>query len=480
MQFQIPSLTAFFLFSRSFSSEVTPTHVVQFVAIKAPPQQRERDILIANMKQFFQVLMALAVFSGYPTSSFYVVGFSPSMRVHSCAMLHSRHNHLRYRTRDEVIDKFVAVGSKKTPTSKQAEPSNAVHLPTIRSIAMSQALALFAVTTATAITFTASGHPADLSSIHWNGSNEFYFLWDFHFTTTRVIEGVIATVPLVYLGTHIERSDHRDECHCNFSTMNMVMTLFGRRAHDHKNNTVSHTPQTPMIHALFFSVALAMVTGVSEEIVFRGIFPSVIFNFSQSIFITLVGQAVLFALGHLSPRSSFGENKVVTGLQATNGLWYGLVYLATGGDILPCIIAHALHDVHVFVETWMKINDQIDYTEFSVLQKLSLDDEVEIRRIKEEAGPSLSTETLAHARRFFYAFDYEHRGSLSESDVKRAVSYAFLQDKVQPDEDRVSDLFETMLQQRDGKFIKKDSQNRLRLSEFFRLLFLLKARAQSA
>jgi hypothetical protein len=114
-----------------------------------------------------------------------------------------------------------------------------------------------------------------------------------------------------------------------------------------------------------------------------------------------------------------------------------------------------------------------------VLQKLPLDDEVEIRRIKEEAGPSLSTETLAHARRFFYAFDYEHRCSLSESDVKRAVSYAFLQDKVQPDEDRVSDLFETMLQQRDGKFIKKDSQNRLRLSEFFRLLFLLKARAQS-
>ena len=438
--------------------------------------------MLMRMKQFFQVLMMLAVFSGFRTSSFHVVSLSPSMsmRVDSSALLHSRRNPLRYRTSDEETEKILAIMTKKSPTSKEVKPSTAAHLPTIVSIVASQALALSAVLVGTAIALAVFGHSADLSSIHWNGSNEFYSLWDFHFTTTRVMEGVIATVPLVYLGTHFERSDHRDVCHCNFSTMNMVMTLFGRRAHEHKDDTACHTPETPMIHALGFSVALAMITGVSEEIVFRGIFPSVLFNLSDSIPATLVGQAVLFALGHLSPRSSFGENKVVTGLQATNGLWYGLVYLATGGDILPCIIAHALHDVHVFVETWMKINDQVDYTEFSVRQKLPSDDEVQIQRIKEEAGPNLSTETLAHARRFFYAFDYDHRGSLSESDVKRAISYAFLQDKVQPDDDRVSELFARMLQQRDGKFIKKDSQNRLSLSEFFRLLFLLKARSLPA
>lgn len=234
-----------------------------------------------------------------------------------------------------------------------------------------------------------------------------------------------------------------------------------------------------MMHALVLSTALAMVTGVSEEIVFRGIFPSVIFNFAQSVPITLFVQAFLFGSGHLSPQSfSSGENKVVVGLQTTNGLWYGLVYLATGGDILPCIVAHALYDIHAFVETWVRINDQIDYTESSVLQMLHPDDVVEIRKIKREAGPSLSTETLAHARRFFYAFDYEHRGSLSESDVKRAVSFAFLQGKVQPDEDRVADLFKRMLQERDGESVEKSLQDRLGLSEFLKLLFLLKARAQ--
>jgi membrane protease YdiL (CAAX protease family)/Ca2+-binding EF-hand superfamily protein len=344
---------------------------------------------------------------------------------------------------------------------------------------MSQALTLFGVTAATAMTLAASGHPFDLSSIHWNGSAEFYSLWDLHLTTTRVIEGVIATVPLVYLGAQIEGSDHRDVSHCNFSTMNMVMTLFGRREHEHKDGAASQTPETPMMHALVLSTALALVTGVSEEIVFRGILPSVIFNFAQSVPVTLFGQAFLFGSCHLSQQSpSSGENKVVVGIQTTNGLWYGLVYLATGGDILPCIIAHALYDIHLFVETWMKINDQIDYTESSVLQMLNLDDEIEIRRIKREAGPALSTETLAHARRFFYAFDYEHRGSLSESDVKRAVSYAFLQGKVQPDEDRVADLFKRMLQERDGEFVEKSLRDRLRLSEFLKLLFLLKAGAQ--
>jgi membrane protease YdiL (CAAX protease family) len=467
-----------FLFSlHSFERGDTNLHShFAIAATNTTSPEKDRKTLLKNMKRVLQVLMALAVFS--PISSFHV-GSSPFMRVDSSAALHSRNNPLRYRNRDEGADAFVTSGSKKTPTSKQVERSTGAHLTTIHSIATSQALALFGVTAATAIALAASGHPVDLSSIHWNGSTEFYSLWDFHLTTTRAIEGLIATVPLVYLGTLVERSDHRDVSHCTFSTMNMVMTLFGRRKHEHKDGAAPQTPETPMMHALVLSTALAMVTGVSEEIVFRGILPSVIINFAQSVPITLFGQAFLFGFGHLSPQSSSsGENKVVVGLQTTNGLWYGLVYLATGGDILPCIIAHALYDIHVFVETWMKINDQIDYTESSVLQMLHPDDEVEIRRIKQEAGPSLSTETLAHARRFFYAFDYEHRGSLSESDVKRAVSYAFLQGKVQPDEDRVADLFKRMLQERDGEFVDTSLQDRLRLSEFFKLLFLLKARAQ--
>ena len=399
---------------------------------------------------------------------------------------------LNYRDHDGDTENYVTRATergaaKSTASSKQ--PSTGAHIPTIRSIATSQAAALVAATAATAIALATSGHLVDLGSIHWNGSNAFFSLWDFHLTSTRIVEGVLATVPMIYMGRQIETSDRRDASHVNFSTMNMVMTLFGRREHGAKESdsdvsdaTDLEPPETPMIDALLLSSALAIVTSMSEEIVFRGIVPSLIFFFAHSTPIALFGQAFIFGLGHVSPEATAGENRVLSTLQGTNGLWYGMVYLATGGDILPCVIAHALYDTHVFVETWMSINDQMDYTEAAVLKKLSPDDEVEIRKIKNEAGPSLSTETLAYARRFFYAFDYEHKGSLSESDVERAVSYAFLHEKAQPSEARVSELFKKILKQRmkEGNVVRNECQDRLRLTEFLRLIFILKSQTQTA
>jgi membrane protease YdiL (CAAX protease family) len=404
--------------------------------------------------------------------------------VTSWSGLHAPHIPRRYRDRDDETEEFVTSISATAAAEHVASPkpvTGADH-STLRSVAMAQALVLLGVTIATASVLAVSGHPIDMSTLHWNGGTEFFSFWDFQVTPLRLVEGVLAAVPMIYLGTQIEKSDDRDASQLNFSTMNMVMSLFGRRKHGHRDDSASYPPETPMMHAMSLSIALAVITGVSEEIVFRGILPSAMFHFAQSVPVTLVGQSLLFGLGHLSPKATLGENKVISGLQAFNGLWYGLTYLAAGGDILPCIIAHALYDIHVFMETWMTINEQMDYTEFAVLERLDPDDEVEIRRIKQEA-PSLTTETLAHARRFFYAFDYEHKDSLSKSDVKRAVSYAFLHDKIQPSDDQVSELFDSILKKRafnGSRFIKKDIQDRLRLPEFLRLLFLLKAKAQRA
>jgi membrane protease YdiL (CAAX protease family) len=394
----------------------------------------------------------------------------------------------RYRDRDEETEEYVTTRAATAVTEQVASSKHpaatGADFDALRSVAMSQALVLLGVTLTTAFVLAATGHPIDMSSLHWNGSNEFFSFWDFDVTPLRLAEGVIAAVPMVYAGALVENSDDRDASHVNFSTMNMVMSLFGRRKHDHKDTSaLSYPAETPMMHALSLSVALAAITGLSEEIMFRGIVPSTLFHFSHSVPITLVGQSLLFGLGHLSPQASLGENKVITGLQATNGLWYGLVYLAAGGDILPCIIAHTLYDIHVFMETWMAINEQMDYTEAAVLERLSPQDELDIRKIKQEAGPSLSTETLAHARRFFYAFDYDHQDSLSKSDVKRAVSYAFLHDQVQPSNEQVGKLFDRMLKQRTVKGSHVSDSNlreRLRLPEFLRLLFLLKAKTQTS
>eukprot|EP00541_Cyclophora_tenuis_P015296 CAMPEP_0116560296 /NCGR_PEP_ID=MMETSP0397-20121206/10904_1 /TAXON_ID=216820 /ORGANISM="Cyclophora tenuis, Strain ECT3854" /LENGTH=176 /DNA_ID=CAMNT_0004086223 /DNA_START=130 /DNA_END=660 /DNA_ORIENTATION=+ len=163
-----------------------------------------------------------------------------------------------------------------------------------------------------------------------------------------------------------------------------------------------------------------------------------------------------------------------------HGLWFGAAYLALNGDVLPCIVAHTLHDLHVFVKTWSEVNDQMDYTDQAVLKRLTPLEAEEVGRIREEAGPTLTAETLAFARRFFYAFDYEHAGSLSECDVQRAVSYAFLQDKVQPTQARVSKLFSKILNRREESDDPAYVDDRMRLSEFLRLLFLLKANPQLA
>lgn len=263
----------------------------------------------------------------------------------------------------------------------------------------------------------------------------------------------------------------------------MVMTLFGRRDHEYLRSERSigdHPtlqPETPMMHALMFSSLIAVLTGISEEIVFRGLLPSAIMHGTHSVAAALFGQAMLFGIGHHSSEATRGENRVICSLQTASGVWYGMVYLLSGGDILPCIIGHALYDLHIFMETWMQINDQMDYTEEAVLQRMEIDDEKEIRALKQEAGSSLSVEMLIFLRRFFYSFDYERTGSLSRSDVQRAISYAFAQDEEQPTEDRVDDLFEKMLAKRGEQ---GDTFDRLKLPEFLRMMLFIRTHRTAA
>jgi len=73
-------------------------------------------------------------------------------------------------------------------------------------------------------------------------------------------------------------------------------------------------------------------------------FPSVLKGavFGGSVPLACIGQAVVFGLGHVSPKASKEENSIVSGLQIVNGLWFGALYLMTGGDVVPCIVAHTV------------------------------------------------------------------------------------------------------------------------------------------
>jgi len=90
---------------------------------------------------------------------------------------------------------------------------------------------------------------------------------------------------------------------------------------------------------------LALLSGVAEEVFFRG--------FLQSLLALSLGtgavllQALLFALLHPAPRKAFAYT-LYTG---TAGLLFGLAYLLTE-SLIPGILAHVLHNARGFYEAW--------------------------------------------------------------------------------------------------------------------------------
>jgi membrane protease YdiL (CAAX protease family) len=389
---------------------------------------------------------------------------------------------LYYRDRDDVEKALTTTATKPTNTMRrQLQPQDeeknqpGISMPLIRAIWYNQAaIFLFATAMTAVVALVAGGGVADFANLHWNGGSDFRSFLDLSVTPVRVLEGVLATIPMVTLVNTVEKSDRRDASHVNFSTTNMVISLFGRR------RTADDPTATSSSLVMALSAAIALSTGLAEEMVFRGYIPTAIVGLTHSLPLALVGQAALFSLGHISPRSTTGENKVVGSLQFVNGLWYGLVYLVAGGDVLPCIIAHILYDMHVFCETWMTINRQMDYTKEAFQKKLDPSEELAIQKIQQKGGPSLNTETLDFARRFFYAFDYDHKGSLSLQDVQRAVSYAFLQDKTVPPPIKVEEMFDKVLETRQPAHSTYFPPDRMIVSEFLRVLLALKSQSWAA
>lgn len=399
---------------------------------------------------------------------------------------------LYFRDRDAEDEAFTTIVANKEQIPTSPVPDGASSVSTlrtsksgvsfqlIRAICFSQAVMLFVATVAAAGMLFLSGNPVDLSLLHWNGAASFTSFWDFSVSPVRVVQGIVATLPMIAFGSMVENSEQRGSSQVNFSTINMVVSLFGKRKNKHTKNgnaigDTSGTTSTSTV--LVLSCLVAMCTAISEEVLFRGYLPTAIWSQSNSVLLALLGQASLFGLGHVHKNSTLIENKVVSGLQFVNGLWQGIVYLITG-DLLPCIIAHALYDMHVFVETWKQINDQMDWTALAVIKSLADNEEVEIRQLQKEIGTEkLSDETLAFCRRFFYAFDNEHRGSLSLRDVQRAITYAFLRDKIVPSEEQVRQAFFMVLENRGAE--SEGPEQRLRLPDFLKLLLAFKAQAQA-
>jgi membrane protease YdiL (CAAX protease family) len=405
---------------------------------------------------------------------------------------------LYYRDGDDDLSSHVVENPSvsRTPnsrvqTQRRSEEASAVSMPLINAIWFNQ-VTLFLLANVVAIIASCFGPtPFDLSSLHWNiggggDSTAFHSLFDWQPTWFRIAEGILATIPMVTLGCMVEKSDDRDASRVNFSTTNMVVSLFGRRKSD------LEPTGSASLQVMLLSAGIAVATGISEELIFRGLIPTAILSLTHFLPLALIGQAVFFSIGHISPKVRSGENRVVGSLQFVNGLWYGLVYLMAGGDILPCIVAHILYDMHILCETWTFINNQMDYTQKASQGTLDWKEQKEIQELEEGEGAVLNMDTVSFARRFFYAFDYDHVGSLSVSDCQRAISYAFMNDKVVPNSDTVADLFRQIQQIRSQHSIeaaidsggsatattsRKQLSDRLRFAEFLHMLLILRSSA---
>lgn len=362
----------------------------------------------------------------------------------------------------------VAVAS----TLKSNSQSTILSIPFIYDICVNQALLLlFASSTAILASFFGD-NPLEISSFHWNGVQEFQSLFDWQPSIFRLIQGCLASMPMIAVGHAIKNSDDRATSRLNFATTNMVLCLFGRRKSALNPNASAYIP------VFFLSTFIAISSGISEEIIFRGYIPTALSTMTHSLHLALVGQAVLFASGHFSKDAQPGENKLNWSLQFFNGIWYGLLYLITGGDILPCVIAHILYDLRTLCDTWTRINDQLDYTHECSMKCIGEEEKKVAKQFQSKTGITFDTETINFARHFFYAFDSDHAGSLSLPDCQRAVSYAFMNDAIEPDTNAVKYLFENANKQMYNEENSREFHDRLDFADFVHLLFMLRSRSR--
>jgi membrane protease YdiL (CAAX protease family) len=371
--------------------------------------------------------------------------------------------------------------TKKALASKP--PNSAMNMPLIRALLYNQGLILgFAAVVSAVLLFSTQGTEvfSNLNDIlRWTG-DEGPGIFDFLPSADRMLLGFAGAVPMLVFSNIVENSDNPAFANINLSTIGMVMTLFGRRKAPPDEFLPKQYKGLTMITSkpndvLLQSFVLAGMTGVCEEIAFRRLVPSLIALFTGgSIALAYVGQAALFGLGHVQPKSNAVDNGVVAGLQAVNGLFLGGIYLVTN-DLVPCIVAHSVFDFIQFFKTWWDANAQLEYAESMYLKPLPPGAEKQARAMLDSAkrqNPKMNPRIFEFIKRLFYTFDFDKNQSLSLSEVRRGISYMALEQSARPpDQAMVDKLFADTLQSRQTTSGQKDSApaGRLDFTDFVRL-----------
>jgi hypothetical protein len=228
------------------------------------------------------------------------------------------------------------------------------------------------------------------------------------------------------------------------------------------------------------------------ESVFRRFVPAVIASSTGgNTLLAYLGQAVLFGLGHSNPKSPSGENAIVVGLQLFNGLGFGLLYLLSGGDLVPCVVAHALYDFVTFFGTWTSSNGQLEYAERMYAEPLAPEVEVQVQQLLSRASSGLpgrrglDPKLYRVVKRLFFVFDFDRNKTLSLSEVRKGVAYMALERAgTPPPTEQVDAMFRAAVQMREEQDRLQQrsagaGEDRLSFPDFLRLYLSMLSRSSS-
>uniref|UniRef100_A0A7S0P2U6 EF-hand domain-containing protein n=1 Tax=Calcidiscus leptoporus TaxID=127549 RepID=A0A7S0P2U6_9EUKA len=232
--------------------------------------------------------------------------------------------------------------------------------------------------------------------------------------------GTLAALPVLALGRAVETSDSPLFTTLNLSTDAIVERLLGE-------------VKQP-VFALLVSVLLALLTGVCEEIIFRGgVLPALAsYAVTEGFADTLAAgvpfgvaaSSVLFSLGHLpflglargEVRAFFSADTLVLfALQLATGGSFALTFVFTG-SLTAAIVAHFLYDFYTLYATHLAVTDQIAYSK-SPLPPLPQQSLAAMRWRMAKGGRYVDG-----ARRVFLRMDTNRDDAISRGELRQGLA----------------------------------------------------------
>lgn len=227
---------------------------------------------------------------------------------------------------------------------------------------------------------------------------------------------LLGVLPLLALSNTIENSESPLVSTLNLSTDVQMLRIFG--------------PKPRPLVALAISTLLAALTGLVEEVTFRGeILPTLSTwsttpgnlpfptDPSSGVYYGILLSTLIFAALHVNPQGLFRAPKdalVLFGLQMCTGATFAGLYVGTGNLAVP-IVAHGIYDLYTFYKTHLVVTNQMEYAAKFV------EGTGEPNGAEKFWTDERGADFVREARQTFYLMDTNKDGVVSREELRIAM-----------------------------------------------------------